>query len=199
MDLYRRGQFVTELKDYWCVAAAMQTMINVMDPHHPDTSYDTQHALYYLARKLSTKKLEGSGAEPEGWAGGLNKLGYGPYVVSISAGRHQAIHIAARALRMTGRPVGVVTWRGAHSWVMSGFRATADPAYTNDYEVTGIFIEDVWYPRISSIWGPSDAPDTFDPVAHLPVDYLPFRRPDVAYPDRDGKFVLILPVAKPAA
>jgi hypothetical protein len=61
-------------------------------------------------------------------------------------------------------------------------------------------IADVWYPRISSIRGPSDAPDSLDPVAHLPVDYLPFRRPDVAYPDGDGTFVLIVPViaAEPA-
>jgi hypothetical protein len=29
----------------------------------------------------------------------------------------------------------------------------------------------------------------------LAVDFLPFRRPTVRYPDKDGRFVLVLPVA----
>ena len=35
--------------------------------------------------------------------------------------------IAAKAMRTTGKPVGLLMWRGRHAWVMSGFRATADP------------------------------------------------------------------------
>ena len=39
-------------------------------------------------------------------------------------------------IRLTNRPVGLMTWRGAHSWVMSGFNATADPAVTDKFTVT---------------------------------------------------------------
>ena len=81
-----------------------------------------------------------------GWAAVLEERGFGPYEVASSSTREGAISKAARALRVTGRPVGLVTRRGAHSWVMSGFRATADPAWDADFEVTGVFVEDTWYP-----------------------------------------------------
>jgi hypothetical protein len=108
------------------------------------------------------------------------------------------VRLAASAIRKTGRPVGILAWRGAHSMVMTGFTATADPARHPSFEVTGVYIADVWYPRLSSIWGYSDPPDTLVPFKRLAVDYLPWRRPTRAYPDKDGRFVLVLPVAEAA-
>lgn len=198
IDFYEQGDFVSEVTKVTCVAAAMQTMMNIVDPG-ADTSRATQLELYRLARELSPPTLEGTGAEPEGWAEGLNARGYGPYTVDVQPTRAAAIAAAAKALRMTGRPVGLLTWRGAHSWVVSGFRATADPAWTDDFTVTHLYIEDVWYPRISSIWGESRPPDTLVPVKLMGEDYLPWRRPTHRYPDKDGKFVLILPVVEDAS
>ena len=199
MDIYRRNAMVSELEPWWCMPAAMQTIMNIIDGGKPDRSYATQRRLYGLARRLSTDRLDGKGAEPVGWASGLTRLGYGRYIVSVHRTRADAIHTAAQALRMTGRPVGIIAWRGAHSWVMSGFRATADPALTNHFVVTQVAIEDVWYPRISSIWGPSTPPDTWIPVERLPQDYLPYRRPGVRYPGLDGRFLLVLPVGPVAS
>ena len=198
MDLYRKGADVPELRDIWCVPAAMQTSINIMKQGPVDRSKATQARLYALARTFATARLVGPGAEPEGWAGGLNQLGYGPYEVAVEPTVTAAIQLGARQLRLTGRPVGLMVWRGAHSWVMSGFRATADPGYTDHYRVTAVFIEDVWYPRISSIWGVSRPPDALVPVGALPQDYLPWKRPTHPYPGKDGRFVLIVPtVAAP--
>jgi hypothetical protein len=195
MDLYRRGAMVSEMLPWWCMPAAMQTMMNIMRPGRMDRSRATQLRLYRLARSLSTDRLDGKGAEPIGWATGLTRLGYGRYVVSVQRTRYDAIRAAAKALRMTGRPVGIIAWRGAHSWVMSGFRATADPGSSDRYKVSAVAIEDVWYPRISSIWGASTPPDTWIPVERLPQDYLPYRRPGVRYPGLDGRLLLVLPVA----
>ena len=186
VDLYRRGDFVSEMNKVSCVPAAMQTMINIMSPS-ADTSVATQKKLYALARKLSPSTLKGSGAEPEGWANGLNQLGFGPYVVAVEPTRNAAIKSAARALRLTGRPVGILAWRGAHSWVMSGFTATADPAKTDAFTVTAVSIEDVWYPRVSTIWGASRKPDTLVAVGLLPEDILPWHRPTGPYPGKDGQ------------
>jgi hypothetical protein len=199
MDLYRKTAFASELKPIFCVPAAMQTSINIMKRGRTDLTMATQKSLYRLARQYSGPKLSGAGAEPEGWAEGLNRLGYGPYVVDVKASRRDAIHIAAWALRMTGRPVGLLVWRGAHSWVMSGFTATADPAYTDDFKVTGLRIEDVWYPRISSIWGSSRPPDALVPAGLMSEDYLQWRRPTARYPGKDGKYVMVLPVLDAAA
>jgi hypothetical protein len=198
MNLYRTGDFVSQMDKNACVAAAMQTMINIMSPG-ADRSTKKQQALAKLARELSTPTFRGKGAEPEGWAAGLNKLGFGPYVVAVRGSRRAAIETAARALRLTGRPVGILAWRGAHSWVMSGFRATADPAVTSSFRVTHVNIEDVWYPRVSSLWGASRPPNSLVPVARLPEDILPWRRPDRRHPDKDGRYVLVLPVRAPRA
>lgn len=195
IDLYRKGDYVSELTKVMCVPAAMQTMINIMKKG-ADRTAATQRRLYTLARRLSTDRLVGDGAEPEGWARGLNQMGYGPYVVDSRGSIGAAIKTAAKALRMTNRPVGLLTWRGAHSWVMSGFKATADPAVTDDYRVTHVYIEDVWYPRVSSIWGASRPPDSLVPVSRLKEDYLPWRRPTGRYPEKDGKFVIVIPVAE---
>jgi hypothetical protein len=191
MDLYHSGDFVSELTKTQCVPAAMQTIINILSPG-ADRSAATQTRLLTLARKLSVTHPD-AGAEPEGWAKGLTQLGYGPYTVDVEPTLVAAIHVAARAERLTGRPVGLLVWRGAHSWVMSGFKATADPAFTTNFRVTDVDIEDVWYPRISSIWGASRPPDALVPVGLLHEDYLPWHRPTGPYPGKDGRFVLVLP------
>jgi hypothetical protein len=193
IDLYHRGDFVSELTKVMCVPAAMQTSINIMSPG-ADTSAKKQQSLYSLARKLSPSTLKGTGAEPEGWVRGLTQLGFGPYVVDAEPTLASMIKTAAKALRLTNRPVGLLAWRGAHSWVMSGFTSTRDPALTNNFTVTAVYIEDVWYPRISSIWGASRPPDSLVPVGRLPKDLLPWRRPTGRYPGKDGKYVLVLPV-----
>jgi hypothetical protein len=199
LDLYRRGDFVSQLESWYCLPAAMQTMINIMESG-ADRSRRTQDRLYRLARRFSTDKLEGKGAEPIGWARALEHLGYGEWEVKSFRTRGQAVKAAVKALRMTGKPVGMLTWRGAHSWVMSGFRSTADPALTNRYQVTSVAIQDVWYPRVSSIWGRSEPPDSWVPVAELGRDFLRYNRWTVNYPGLDGRYVLVMPVPKdPAA
>jgi hypothetical protein len=177
----------------------MQTMMNVMDDGATKASKRVQDRLHRLARRLSTDRLRGEGSEPEGWARGLEQLGYGRFKVVAAAARERAIKVAALAIRRTNRPVGLLVWRGAHAWVMTGFKATADPALTDDYRVTHVRIVDVWYPRVSSIWGASVKPNTLVAVGKLPEDYLPWRRPLMKYPEKDRKFVLIMPVGERSA
>jgi hypothetical protein len=193
MNLYRRGDFATQVTKIYCVPGAMQTMMNVMDRGARKASRAVQDRLYRLARRLSSDRLRGQGAEAEGWARGLKRLGYGRFEVAVAESRSAAIRVAARALRRTNRPVGLLVWRGAHAWVMTGFKATADPAFDAGFRVTHVRIVDVWYPRVSSIWGASVKPNTLVPVGKLREDYLRFRRPLTRYPDKDGRFVLVVP------
>ncbi|HEX7472229.1 MAG TPA: hypothetical protein VF323_04040 [Candidatus Limnocylindrales bacterium] len=195
MDLYRSGAFVSELTPIWCLSAAMQTSANIMDLRagkKADVTRTRQKMLFTLSRSIAP--APDKAAEPEGWAAGLTRLGYGKYTVSVQPSIKAAIQVAAKALRTTGRPVGLMVWRGAHSWVMSGFTATADPALTSNYTVTAVYIEDVWFPRISNIWGASRPPDSLVPVRKLPPDFLPWKRPQKHYAAKDGKFVIVIPV-----
>ena len=76
---------------------------------------------------------------------------------------------------------------------MSGFTATADPAYTDHFEVTAVYIQDVWYPYVSTIWGASRPPDRLVP-GRAPGGGLPaLLAPRARWPARDGRFMLILP------
>ncbi len=199
MDLYRKGDFMHQATKDMCVAGSTQTMMNIIDEGKPNRSIAFQKRLYERGRELSPNKakLGPIGMDLTGWAELLNTGGYGPYVVDGANTRRGAIRMAAKALRMTNKPVGLVTWRGAHSWVMSGFTATADPAFTNDFKVTAVYIQDVWYPYVSTIWGASRPPGALVPVAALAEDYLPYQRPRARYPKRDGKFMLIRPELPP--
>ncbi len=196
MDLYDQGDFMHQATKDMCVAGSTQTMMNIIDDGRPNRSIAFQERLYERGRALSPnkRKLGPIGVDLTGWAELLNTAGYGPYVVEASETRRGAIRKAAEAIRETSRPVGLVTWRGAHSWVMSGFTATADPAFSKDFMVKAVYIEDTWYPSVSTIWGASSPPGTLVPMGKLKEDYLPYQRPRARYPKRDGKFMLILPV-----
>jgi hypothetical protein len=190
MDLYRANDFVGEKTAIWCLAAAVQTSINIMSPG-ADVSRETQLRLFNLTRSLAP--APDGAAEPEGWAKALTKLGFGGYKVSVHPSIRSAITAAAKAVRITGRPAGLMVWRGAHSWVMSGFTASADPALTDQFTVTAVRIEDVWYPRYSNIWGRSRPPDALVPVGKLSEDFKPWKRPQARYPAKDGRYVIVIP------
>jgi len=190
MDLYSKGDFVGEFRDTWCVPAAMQTSINIMSTG-ADVTKSYQAKLFNLAYSLEPGNT--GGADAAGWPEGLTKLGYGNFKIDANASLKGAVKAVATAIRMTNRPGGLVVWFGWHSWVVSGFKATADPAITSNFQVTGLYIEDVWYNRLSSIWGWSNPPDTFVPVAALPQDYKPYHE-WTRNPARDGKFVYIAPM-----
>ncbi|MGH2464108.1 MAG: hypothetical protein ACRDGI_01475 [Candidatus Limnocylindrales bacterium] len=190
MDLYRKGDYVGELTKVWCLPAAMQTSMNIMAAG-ADTTRATQARIFSIARKLAP--APDGAAEPEGWALGLTKLGYGAYAVTEKGSIAASIHLVARQIRLTNRPAGLLVWRGAHSWVVSGFTATADPALTDSFTVTAVRIEDVWYPRFSTIWGYSRSPDALVPVSALGADYLPWKRPTGRYPGKDGRYVVVIP------
>ena len=195
MDMYQSGDFVGELKDTWCVPAAMQTSINIMSVD-ADTTRDTQAKLFDLAVSIAGSSY--GGADPTGWAEGLTELGYGKFRVSASGNMNDAVHEVAKAIRATARPAGLIVWRGWHSWVVSGFTATADPAITDNFKVLSLRIEDVWYPRISSLWsrsrgGMSRPPDSDVPVTALGEDYLPWSQ-GKSNPSRDHRYVFVEPV-----
>jgi hypothetical protein len=191
MNLYRNGDFVSELTPVQCVSAAMQIMLNVVGPKN-DRTARTQTALAKLAKSLSDAPY--GGTEPLGWARGLQQRGAGHYQVVVEPTLIKAVRRGVAAIRATGRPVGLLVWRGAHSWVLHGFETTADPTGPDPWSVSRIYVSDPWYPRLSRIWGRSRGPNARITPKQLTEDYLPWKRPTGRYPGMDGKFVLVIPV-----
>lgn len=164
MNLYRSGDFVAQYTFEWCVGASLQMAIN-MATDQSRTSRADQQDLWELARDLSNSPF--GGANPRGWTAALNDLGVGPYVLVSLPSFEEAVNVAARAIRDTNRPVGLVMWRGRHAWVMSGFEATADPSRHDEFDVTGIRVLDPLFPHGSDVWGPSPRPNTLITPARL--------------------------------
>ena len=198
LDVGSRGDFVAQTNFVQCVGASMQMMLNMIEPGR-DRSARTQRRLQDLARHWSGPRPGGGdrqGASVRGWAAGLNIEGGGPYRLVGEDTLAEAMRTAAEAIAATGKPVGLLVWRGRHAWVMSGFTATADPLTTDDFDVTRAIIHDPLYPHGSSIWGPSPAPGSALTLKQVGRQFVQ-RRMSTQWIGRNsalgGKYVLVLP------
>ena len=177
LDLARRGDFVAHTIPTMRRARMgmmLGTMVALLDDDHART----QFRLQTLARALSPSRPDGRsrlGASVVGWSAGLNELGAGPYELIGTTTIDEALRLAAIAIRDTGKPVGLLMWQGRHAWVMSGFRATADPSTNADFRVTGVSVFDPLYPRGSRRWGASPKPGQLLSVAELGRQFVPRR------------------------
>lgn len=198
VDVGARADFVAQTNFVQCVGASMQMMINMIEPGR-DRTATTQRRLQELARTWSGVRPDGEereGASVRGWAAGLNIQGAGPYKLVGETALPAALRVAARAIAETGKPVGLLVWRGRHAWVMSGFTATADPLATDDFEVTRAIIHDPLYPYGSATWGPSPSPGEALTVAELGRQFVPrgtSNRWIGTGSTLGGKYVLVLP------
>ena len=198
LDVSDRGDFVAQTNFVQCVGASMQMMINMIEPGR-DRTAATQLRLQQLARNWSGSRPDGrqrQGASVRGWAAGLNILGAGPYRLVGTKTLGEAMKTAAGAIAATGRPVGLLVWRGRHAWVMSGFVASADPRKTDDFKVTRAIVHDPLYPYGNAVWGRSPSPGEAITIGTLGRQFVPRRMTNRLgnMPSAlGGKFVLVLP------
>ncbi|MFL5716720.1 MAG: hypothetical protein ACJ77V_03970 [Chloroflexota bacterium] len=193
LDLGRRSDYVAQTNNVQCVGASTQMMLNMVRPG-ADRSASTQLRLQKVARAWSGPRPAGrirKGAGVQGWAVGLTLAGAGPYRVVGLPTIDDALVVAARAMKATGRPVGLLMWHGRHAWVMSGFEATADP-FAGGTRVTAAIVEDPLYPHGSTAWGPSPAPGAKLSVKALARQFVP-RFSSWGNPSLAGTYVLVLP------
>ena len=190
-----KAVFAHELKVTWCASAAVQMTLAVLG--HEDTSDAFQRRLQSRVREWESYADSHNGEwGPSAMALALDAYGAKGYEVRAYETRQGALRDAARAITKTGSPVILLAWRGAHAWVMTGYRADADPAVFSNAKISGAYILDPWYPDVSSIWGRSDPPGAFQNNAEMVRNYLPWKRPEGKYPDRDGRFISLVPTIK---
>lgn len=205
IDLADGNDFVAQTNFVQCVGASMQMMLNIMG-RSDDHSAPTQLKLQRLARGLSGPTRAGfqrQGASVRGWMSGLNQLAAGPYRLAGADTLADAMRTAAIAIRLTGKPVGLLVWHGRHAWVMSGFKATADPLFDPTFKVTAAYILDPLYPNRSATWGPSPKPGQAVSVTTVGRQFVPRGQgmwpgaiginPAWSLVGFSGKYVLVLP------
>jgi hypothetical protein len=186
------GIFASEVKNTWCAPAGVQITLAFLGA--ADTSVDFQRELQGRVREWESYSDSHNGDwGPGAMALALEAYGAPGYEVRAYETRQDALRDAATAIETTRSPVILLAWRGAHTWVMTGFRADADPAIFPDATVAGAYIVDPWYPRVSSIWGASDPPGAFQDDAEMVRNFLVWKRPEGHYPKRDGLFIALIP------
>ena len=184
--------FAHEIRKDWCAPAGIQMTLASLGL--ADTSDAFQQKLAGRIHEWETY-ADSHNYEwgPSAMASALAAYGAPGYVIHAYDSRGLAMRDAAIAISQTRSPALLLAWRGAHTWVMTGYRADADPLVFPDANITGTYILDPWYPWNSSIWGQSDPPGTFQDLAEMKRNFLPWKRPEGSYPDRDGKFIVIVP------
>jgi hypothetical protein len=184
--------FASEITTEWCAPAGVQMTLAVLGL--ADTSEAFQRTLVNRIDEWEAWADSHNGNwGPAAMVQALEAYGATGYEIRAYDSRGHALADSARAIDATRSPVILLAWRGAHTWVMTGYRATADPSIFADAKVTGTYILDPWYPRKSSIWGQSDPPGTFQDEAEMERNFLKWARPEGRYPDRDGKFIVLIP------
>jgi hypothetical protein len=184
--------FAHEIRKDWCAPAGVQMTLAVLGL--ADTSEEFQRKLAARVREWESYRDSHNGEwGPSAMAAALAAYGAPGYQVRAYDSRADALFDSAIALEKTNSPVILLAWRGAHTWVMNGYRADADPAIFPDAKVSGTYILDPWFPSISSLWGPSDPPGTFQDGKEMERNFLKWKRPEGTYPARDGKFIVVIP------
>ena len=184
--------FAHELRPDWCAPAGVQSVLAILG--RVNTSDDTQREIAGRVHEWEAYSDSHNGEwGPGAMALALDAYGAPGYEVRAFETMTYALRDAAAAIKKTKSPAILLAWRGAHTWVMTGYRADSDPATFRNARIDGAYILDPWYPDVSSIWGPSNPPGFFTTFGELQDNFLPWKRPEGHYPDRDGLFITVVP------
>jgi hypothetical protein len=184
--------FISEEDNEWCAVAGTQMVLAIHGKAELTVAFQKTLASR-IGEWESRRDSRNGGWGPSAMVAALEAHGVPGYQVRAYDTRQDAMRDAAVAISELHAPVILLTWRGAHTWVMTGYRADADPTVFPDARITGTYILDPWYPRVSSIWGPSDPAGTFQDLSEMRRNYLVWQRPEGNYADRDGLFIAVVP------
>ena len=197
--------FTSQINDKYCAVAATQMVLTILGLGNPSDEFQAEIGSR-IGEWESLRDSHNGGWGPAAVALALKAYGEPNYEIRAYDSYTDALRDSAIAITEMDKPVVMFPWWGAHTWVMTGFKADADPTLFDDARISGAYILDPWYERVSSIWGPSDPPGNFEDLGELERNWPAFQgppgyeqigpgwtRPGGVYPDRDGKFVVLFP------
>lgn len=192
VNLYRDGAFTTQKSWLWCTAAGVQIVRNIVD-HRADHSTSGQRRYFAWMRERNRYDLPlSAGVDAAGWTAGLRHFVDDRYRLVSSRTFTAALRSAVTRLRQTNLPVALTVSHGNHGWILTGFRATADPATTTSFTVTSVRVTGPLY-GLQSKNGYDMAPNTKLTTAQLKRYLTPWK-----YAPRsmvwDGRYVSIQPI-----
>ena len=196
VNLYRNGTFTTQKSWLWCTAAGVQIVRNIVD-RKTDHSTTNQRRYFNWMRGHNRYDLPlSAGVDPAGWTAGLRHFVDDRYRLVASRTFDSALRSAVKRLRLTNLPVALTVSHGNHGWILTGFRATSDPAVTSSFRVTSVRVTGPLY-GLQSKNGYDMAPNTKLTTAQLKRFFTPWKYAPKAM-IWDGRYVSIQPVPKAA-
>lgn len=192
VNLYRSGTFSTQKSWLWCTAAGVQIVRNIVE-RKTDHSATSQRRYFDWMRAHNRYDLPlSAGVDAAGWTAGLRHFVDDRYRLVSSRSFDSALRSAVTRLRLTNLPVALTVSHGNHGWILTGFRATADPAKTGRFTVTSVRVTGPLY-GLQSKNGYDMPPNTKLTTAQLKGFFTPWK-----YAPRamvwDGRYVSIQPV-----
>jgi len=197
--------FTSQINDKYCAVAATQMVLTILGLGNPSNEFQAEIGARIGEWESLSDSLNG-GWGPAAVSLALAAYGEPGYEIRAYDTYADALRDSAIAITEMNKPVLMFPWWGAHTWVMTGYRADADLTLFEDAAITGAYILDPWFPRVSSIWGASDPPGNFESLGELERNWPAYQgppgyesigpgwtRPEGVYPDRDGRFVVLLP------
>lgn len=150
-----------------CAAASTRTMLNLAAMRSAGgpgfrwqvtNSGTVRDAILAWERRHDTM-AGGYGSDPHGWRNALNFYGWGRAALIAGARVYDdysypsfggAMKAAVRAMILTGKPVGLLGWRGSHAQMVTGYYGLAGNPfvkdstgrYTNAFSVAGFYLTD---------------------------------------------------------
>ena len=197
INLYRNGTFTTQKSWLWCTAAGVQIVRNIVDRKTDHTTAGQRRYFTWMRDRNRYDLPLSAGVDPAGWAAGLRHFVDGRYRLVSSRTFDSALRSAVTRLRLTNLPVALTVSHGNHGWILTGFRATADPAKTTAFAVTSVRVTGPLY-GLQSKNGYDMAPNTKLTATQLKRFFTPWK-----YAPRkmvwDGRYVSIQPMPKGVA
>lgn len=190
MNAYRDGVFTTQATWTWCTAASVQIMRNMVTGERDHTYAKQQTYFTYMRTKNRYVFPAGDGVDPQGFQGGLRRWVDSRYRVQSHSSFDKALRAAVKSLRRTWRPTAILVAGGSHAWILHGFRATADPAVTDAFTVTSVFVTGTLWGRQNSSYGYDMPPNTRLTPGQLRDFWKPWRYAPMPMV-WDGKYVQI--------
>lgn len=168
MNLFLSSQFRFQDPSWAaCTAASVRSMLNFVAVRstggagflwRPTNSAVVRNRILAWERSHDTM-VGGYGSDPHGWRNALNYYGWGAGTLQAGSRVYEdvayssyagAMRDAVRALAATGKPIGLVGWRGRHAQMITGyyglvgdpFATDAAGRYLNTFSVAGFYMTD---------------------------------------------------------
>ncbi len=198
LDLYRSGVYTVQKTWLWCTAADVQIIRNIVDGEADHSKSGQQRYFDYMRAHNQYAIPVKDGVDAAGWTVGLDEFVDPRYQLYQSESFDSALRSAVTNIRETNLPVAFTVEHGNHAWILTGFTATADPAATADFTVTGVRVVGPLWGLQSRTYGYDMKPDTKLTPKQLEGFFTPWHYTSIPMA-WENRWVSVQPVAVPPA